>query len=433
MAYEQRDYAGGAVATTLSAGINATDLSISIASATGWPSGGANGPFFVVVDHGLAGEEKIEVASRTGTTLTVASTGKRGVDDTTATTHSSGAEIFHCHTSQDAQEANSHIANTALDHHTQYLNTTRHDVTARHDIGSVIPAAGTPSTITPDAAASNGVSENVARVDHTHAIAAAAASTSGLSNTEGVSTSFARADHTHDQAALSVDTAELVDGAVTAAKIDAAAIDSEALFSTGVSPIIVASSDPGAVGANRVWLNTTSGKRALLKRNAGDTAWEVLQAFDWIAYTPTYPTMPAVGNAVHFARYIRNGGVVIVNGFFKIGSSTNFATMTNLAVGLPTNAQAKDLDSFVNYPTVATAEFFGMSGARCQIGSTTYAGIGVIANAGPAKALDRMHFIATAGSSAAWRDTVPGAWNTGDEFEYFMEYEPATLEDSNWV
>src|SRR5690606_40563902 len=91
MAYEQRSYAGGAVETTITSDINATDLSISIAASTGWPSGGANGPFFVVIDRGLAGEEKVEIQSRTGTTLTVASTGKRGADDTSASSHATGA------------------------------------------------------------------------------------------------------------------------------------------------------------------------------------------------------------------------------------------------------------------------------------------------------------------------------------------------------
>lgn len=60
---------------------------------------------------------------------------------------------------------------------------------------------GTPliGTIVPDSAADAGAATTVARSDHTHAIAAAAAVslTVATTNTEGVSASFARADHTH--------------------------------------------------------------------------------------------------------------------------------------------------------------------------------------------------------------------------------------------
>ncbi len=116
------------------------------------------------------------------------------------------------------------------DDHAQYLNTARHDLTARHTIGSVVPSAvpavvlGTvaaagdansvirsnativafdatvPTTITPDAAAAAGVVAYAARRDHTHAIAAAAPSTNlsvSSTNAEGAGNDFARAAHTH--------------------------------------------------------------------------------------------------------------------------------------------------------------------------------------------------------------------------------------------
>lgn len=119
----RRDYAGGAAATTISSGINATDLTITITSGTNWPQG-TNGKFFVAIDRGLSSEEKILVLSRSGTTLTVASTGDRGVDGTTAQSHSSGATIEHVGTATDLDDANAHINDTSRDDHTQYLNTT---------------------------------------------------------------------------------------------------------------------------------------------------------------------------------------------------------------------------------------------------------------------------------------------------------------------
>jgi len=103
--FTRRVYAGGAAATTISATINASATSITIAGYTGWPSGSA--PFYVVLDPGTASEEKVLV-TRTGatdTTLNVQASG-RGVDGTTAVSHSSGATIYPVFTATDADQAN---------------------------------------------------------------------------------------------------------------------------------------------------------------------------------------------------------------------------------------------------------------------------------------------------------------------------------------
>lgn len=125
MAYERREYQGGAVVTSLSAGINAAATSFSVADATGWPDGTV-GPFHVVIDQGLASEEKIRCLSRAGSTVTV-DTGGRGADDTTASSHSAAAVVAHVFVAVDADEANAHYADDTLDHHSQYLDGTRHD------------------------------------------------------------------------------------------------------------------------------------------------------------------------------------------------------------------------------------------------------------------------------------------------------------------
>lgn len=194
----RRDYAGGAAATTITAGINATDLSISIASSAGWPSG-VNGKFFVVIDAGTSSEEKVLVQSRSGTTLTVASTGDRGVDGTAAGSHGSSSSISHCGTATDLDEANAHITDISHDDHTQYLNVARHDLTARHPVGSVVPA-GTPSSLAIGGSNTAGAATTVARSDHVHATPAAAAPSTlalGGSNSAGVATTISRSDHVH--------------------------------------------------------------------------------------------------------------------------------------------------------------------------------------------------------------------------------------------
>jgi len=102
MAYDRRAFAGAAAQTTISGNITATSLTITIAASTGWPSGAE---FYAVIDPGQAAEEKI-LCTRSGTTLTCASTGERGVDGTAAGSHSNGAVIYPCVTAADLDEAN---------------------------------------------------------------------------------------------------------------------------------------------------------------------------------------------------------------------------------------------------------------------------------------------------------------------------------------
>lgn len=117
----RRDFAGGAVPTTITGSLLSTTLTIPIADATGWPSG-TNGKFYVAIDYedGNTKQEKVLVTSRSGLSLTVASTADRGADGTSAQTHSSGARIIHCGTAADLEEANAHHADVTRDDHTQY-------------------------------------------------------------------------------------------------------------------------------------------------------------------------------------------------------------------------------------------------------------------------------------------------------------------------
>jgi len=420
-----RKVVGAAAQTFITSGMSPTvpgvGQTFTVNDDTGYPASGA---FVVVIDREATNEEKVLVSSRSGTTFTV---GQRGYDGTTGNTHTSGeATCEHALDAASVQLLFDHVDDVEVDpHSTKLLNVARHDLEARHQFGSGL-AFGvpvTPTALTPDIAGAAGTGNNPAREDHVHNVPAATATTITNANQEGSAATFARSDHNHAYGANSVTAGHIADNA----------IDDEAQFVAGLTPVIVQAGNPGAVGAGRLWYNTTADKRALLRRNTGDTAWEVLEAYDWIQYTPTYPGMAAVGNAQHTAFYARKGGMVVINGFFRIGSTTSFAGLTNLSIALPTNAQAKDLDTAVGYPgTNPQIELFGHAAARGTTGSGVFAAVGIIPQAGASKALDRMNFFATAGS-AAWAQTVPAAWSSGDRFSYFAEYWPATLEDTNWV
>lgn len=109
-----RSYSGNAKTSAVSGTIAAAVTSIELADATGYPTGN-DGPFVIAIDVGLANEEKVLVATRTGNTLTVAS-GGRGWDGTTAADHAAGAAVMHTFSATDAREANAHINATTAAH-----------------------------------------------------------------------------------------------------------------------------------------------------------------------------------------------------------------------------------------------------------------------------------------------------------------------------
>jgi len=103
---------GNAKVTTITAelGDTAGDLIISLADPAGWPDG-SDGPFWVSVEKGWAGEEKILCASRSGDIVQVWTSGPdngRGGDDTTIRSHPINSPIEHVWTAEEAQAANDH-------------------------------------------------------------------------------------------------------------------------------------------------------------------------------------------------------------------------------------------------------------------------------------------------------------------------------------
>lgn len=116
----RRQYAGGAKPAQLTAnlGNSTADLTITCDDLSNWPDGSV-GPFYVVIDRGLAAEEKILCVSRTSNTITVYNTGLvngRGADGTSVVAHSSGATIEHVFTATDADEANAHVNSSSAVH-----------------------------------------------------------------------------------------------------------------------------------------------------------------------------------------------------------------------------------------------------------------------------------------------------------------------------
>lgn len=111
---ERIEHYGAAVPTTLSSPLSSAGVTFDIADATGWPTG-AIGKFYVTIDAGQTSEERILCASRSGNTVTVATSG-RGVDGTSASAHAASAPVAHTYSATEADDSNTHQLATSAVH-----------------------------------------------------------------------------------------------------------------------------------------------------------------------------------------------------------------------------------------------------------------------------------------------------------------------------
>lgn len=164
---DRHQYVGTGVVDTLLFAIGAQDQTLSGTVLTGWPVSG--NPFVVVVGRGGPTEEKILCQSRSGGTLMVATNG-RGYDGTAQQAHAAGEPMILYIAAVEIDQLNAHGASTGLDEHTQYMQASggRHDLAARHLIGTTFPAPAAPGNSAPGDIAAKGVSTGPARADHLH-------------------------------------------------------------------------------------------------------------------------------------------------------------------------------------------------------------------------------------------------------------------------
>ena len=151
MAYaNKRSYAGAAAACTLTSSISSGDTSLTLTgTVSGWPNT-ADGSFHMVIDPGLSTEEKILVGSRSTGSL---SSITRGVDGTSAASHTAGATCYPVFTATDADQANKIVSTL----------TTKGDILATDGSALNRLAVGSNGTVlAADSTATNGVAWSAA-------------------------------------------------------------------------------------------------------------------------------------------------------------------------------------------------------------------------------------------------------------------------------
>jgi hypothetical protein len=132
----RRGYKGIAKKTTLTADMLAGSTNFTVVDPSGWPDGIT--AFVVTLDRAGSSEERKLCTRAVGSsTLEIVSQW----DGTVAKDHLTGTVVEHTHSATDADEANEHRWDAAHDHHAQYLNVARHDLTARHPTAVIADAA----------------------------------------------------------------------------------------------------------------------------------------------------------------------------------------------------------------------------------------------------------------------------------------------------
>ena len=146
----KRSYAGAAAACTLTSSISSGDTSLTLTgTVSGWPNT-ADGSFHMVIDPGLSTEEKILVGSRSTGSL---SSITRGVDGTSAASHTAGATCYPVFTATDADQANKIVSTL----------TTKGDILATDGSALNRLAVGSNGTVlAADSTATNGVAWSAA-------------------------------------------------------------------------------------------------------------------------------------------------------------------------------------------------------------------------------------------------------------------------------
>lgn len=104
-----RYYSSTALQTTLTGGITNSTTTITVGSTTGFPG---SLPYTLAIDYGSASEELVEVTGVAGLSLTVT----RGIDSTSAQSHSAGAIVRHVSSARDFTDSRTHEAATASVH-----------------------------------------------------------------------------------------------------------------------------------------------------------------------------------------------------------------------------------------------------------------------------------------------------------------------------
>jgi microcystin-dependent protein len=202
--YILKSFNGGAQKTALTASFTIGSNTLAVSNGSTFPSG-TSGPFVVVVDRGLATEEKFLIESASGTNQTTFNVKQAGYDNTSTSAHSSGAVVEHCLDAYSIEQANRYVN----------LQTAKGDLISHSGTNTAKLSVGANNTVlTADSSVSLGSKWS---------LIGSSSLASGAVTTEKIADSNVTTAKIADS---NVTTAKLADGSVTAEKIADGALPS---------------------------------------------------------------------------------------------------------------------------------------------------------------------------------------------------------------
>lgn len=375
-------FANAPVVTTLAADMAAGATTFTLTSGTNWPGAGT-GNFWVTIGAGTATEERILCSSTTGTTVTVASSG-RGQDGTSAVAHSTGETVWVSWSATDADDANAHVSATGSD-----------ATVSIHGLDSGSNVVGTTDTQT--------LTNKTLTAPKISGSSSGFTTLQGASAASGTITIPATTDTLVGRATTDTLTNKSIDGSTnTLSNIPSTAI-------AGVSSSIQTQIDGKAAIAGQTFTGTVAAPiiNATTKFQVNGTDVTGLTGA-WLSWTPTIGGWGTSNYTLTNCRYIQIGKTVhFVFMMAMTGANTGG---TSLTFTLPSTARVANNMIASASLTANAAPYIGL----CNNNSTTQATV---------------QYVKGGGTSASFPDlitgTVPAAWKNGDAVYVSGTYEAA--------
>jgi len=182
-----RKYSSTAEETTLVSAINSSVGSLTVASASGYPT---SYPFTIIVDSDTATEEVMEVTSAAGAVFTVT----RGVDGTPSQGHAISATVRHGVSARDFQEPQDHMAASAAVHGLAAGVAVVGTTTSQTLTGKTISGASNTLSNIPQSAVTSLVADLAAKANDAATTAALATKANDAATTASLATKEATAN-----------------------------------------------------------------------------------------------------------------------------------------------------------------------------------------------------------------------------------------------